>query len=163
MVFPFLGEKFNGPLQALSLLDGVEEPLIGAVYIQQIGLPAQLGRGMSVRIGNELQAVPGRTASSSWEDPRKAPSPPRGCAGSVPQSIPPGYRSRKRLRTGKNEGSRYGPARTWPLDRSPGSVPADRGRAGPEWAARRSGCCRWPPARRDSSSASSSPGSRIRL
>ena len=59
MVFSLLGEKFNGPLQALSLLDGVVKPLIGAVYIQQVGLPAQLGRGMGVRIGNELQAVQG--------------------------------------------------------------------------------------------------------
>ena len=57
MVFPLLGEKLDGAIQPRSGFNGPLEGGKAGRAGKKRGLPAQLGGGMRVRIGNKLQCI----------------------------------------------------------------------------------------------------------
>ena len=60
VVFPFFGKEFHGTEVSMA---GLEGPLHGKVIqlgIEHAGLTTELGRGMSVGVGDESVAVQGR-------------------------------------------------------------------------------------------------------
>ena len=60
VVLALLGEEFHGAAEALAGPEGVGQGGVGGADVQEVGLPAQPGRGVGVGVGDQLEAVQGR-------------------------------------------------------------------------------------------------------
>ena len=92
-IFPLLGRTRWSPQGPSPVCRALGKGGVGERHVQQVGLPAQLGRGMRVGIGDEHGNRPAQKAASSWAGPKKGRFPGRGYGASGPRSTPQWCRS----------------------------------------------------------------------